>query len=196
MSETKESCAKKKMRYNKKTKKCLATYASCKAKNKVYNKRTRRCAPKTHHSSSSRSRSRSSSRGEHNCSICTDNIDVTNMGSLFTGMNCAHVFHVKCIDQWCNKDSMLSSYNCTCPICRRPLFHRGNSVPRVANHNQVNRSSDSFSLAPISPLRSYSNQRLTPTRRLNLSGLSPASSNGTMDIAELSTVSPISPLQF
>ena len=84
MSETKESCAKKKMRYNKKTKKCLATYASCKAKNKVYNKRTRRCAPKTPHSSSSRSRSRSRSRGEHNCSICIDNIDVTNMGSLFT----------------------------------------------------------------------------------------------------------------
>lgn len=70
MSETKESCAKKKMRYNKKTKKCLATYASCKAMNKVYNKRTRRCAPKQvktpspsrSSSSSSRSRSRSSSR--------------------------------------------------------------------------------------------------------------------------------------
>lgn len=50
------------------------------------------------------------------CAICMENIEC---GDRVVSLPCAHIFHIKCIDPWLQKNSH-------CPICRTDILGHSN----------------------------------------------------------------------
>ena len=48
---------------------------------------------------------------KHQCSVCLENIK---KGEIITKLDCGHIFHTDCINEWVSRDS-------TCPCCRVSL---------------------------------------------------------------------------
>ena len=58
----------------------------------------------------------------NNCVICLDDIDSKNIYKL----DCCHVYHQKCIDEWLLKQN-------TCPICRKECSNKENKENKKTN---------------------------------------------------------------
>lgn len=57
---------------------------------------------------------------EEECPICSESLK---NGATFE-TNCKHKFHLRCIQQWCNR----TQSTCTCPICRAPIIPKPTST--------------------------------------------------------------------